>query len=67
MKINTASPDDILEIEFDPNVDIEFGQGVTDPNTSFFTLTRNVSGTQVKRYIFLNAAGDGLTVSATKP
>ena len=42
----------------------EIGRGVTDPRITYFALY-NTSG--VKCYCFPNAAGNGLTVSTTKP
>jgi len=63
--IGTTSPDEKFEVEWvSGGTDVEVGRGTTDTDITFITL-RNASGT--KYYIYPNAAGNGLTVTATKP
>lgn len=62
--IGTTTPDDKLEIEWDTNVDAEFGRGTTDTDITFLTL-RNAVGT--KCYIYPDVAGTGIVVTTTHP
>lgn len=62
--IGTTSPDDMFEIEWDTNVDVEIGRGITDTDITFIAL-RNAGGTQC--FIYPDAAGTGITVTSTHP
>jgi hypothetical protein len=61
--IGTETPDEPFEIEFGPDIDVEFGQGTTNPNVTFIAL-RSPNGT--KYYITVDDAGN-LTASTTRP
>lgn len=61
--IGTASPGEKFVVEFTPGVDVEIGQGTTDPNVTFIAL-RSPDGT--KYYVTADDSGN-LSASATHP
>ncbi len=62
--IGTTTPDELFEIEFgNSNIDVEIGQGTSDPDITFITL-RSPNGT--KYFLTVDDSG-GLIISTTHP
>lgn len=61
--IGTASPGEKFVVEFSQGVDVEIGQGTTDPDVTFIAL-RSPDGT--KYYVTVDNSGN-LSASATHP
>ena len=59
-----SQTDGAVRVVWDDNVEAELGRGSSDPDITYIRL-RNTGATFY--YLFPNAAGDGVTVQATRP